>query len=109
MEIKNEKWKYYTPTFEFTTKIPLSIDFSTWGGHSFFAYDLVANTKPKIIVELGTFKGNSLFAFAQAVKDFNLKTKLNAVDTWEGDEHTGFYKNDIYNLFTKVRKNTTKI
>lgn len=96
-------WMYCSPSFEFIKQIPLLINFSPWGGHSFFAYDLVANTKPKTIVELGTFKGNSLFAFAQAVKDFNLKTQINAVDTWEGDKHSGFYKNDVYNLFKRVK------
>ncbi len=103
MDLEKNKWKYYSPTFEFTKKIPLSIDASPWGGHSFFAYDLVANTKPKVIVELGTYKGNSLFAFAQAVKDLNLQTELHAIDTWEGDIHSGFYKNDIYELFIEVK------
>ena len=104
MDLEKNKWTYYSPTFEFTKEIPLSIDLSPWGGHSFFAYDLVANTKPDTIVELGTFKGTSFFAFAQAVKDFNLKTQLNAVDTWEGDEHAGFYENDIYYLFKKIKE-----
>ena len=103
MDLEKNKWKYYSPTFEFTEDIPLSIDFSPWGGHSFFVYDLVANTKPKVIVELGTYKGSSLLAFAQAVKDLNLQTELHAIDTWEGDIHSGFYKNDIYELFMEVK------
>ncbi|MDD2578257.1 MAG: class I SAM-dependent methyltransferase [Candidatus Dojkabacteria bacterium] len=101
--MKDKIWEYHNPTFEFTKELPLSIEISPWGGHSFFAYDLVANMKPKRIVELGTFKGNSLFAFTQAVKDFRLETELHAIDTWEGDEHAGFYDNKVYDLFKKIK------
>lgn len=96
------KWNYYAPTFEFTKDLP--IDSSAWSGHYFFAYDLVRNIKPKVIVELGTHKGNSLFSMAQAIKDGNLKTKLHAVDTWEGDSQAGFYGEDIYKDFLKISK-----
>jgi len=101
-------WKYNKPTFEFSREIPLSYNVAPWGGHSYFAYDLVVNTRPKVIVELGTYKGNSLFAMAQAVKDFGLKTKLHAVDTWQGDRHAGFYGEDIYNTFSQVKESYYK-
>lgn len=94
------KWKYYDRILEFTKD--LSIDSSAWSGHYSFAYDLVANTKPKIIVELGTHKGNSLFSFSQAVKDFNLDTEIHAIDTWEGDSQTGYYGNEIFTEFKKI-------
>jgi len=96
-----KQWQIHTPAFEFTKELP--VDTSAWSGHYFFAYDLVVNTKPQLIVELGTHKGNSLFSFAQAIKDFDLKTELHAVDTWEGDEHAGFYKKDIYLDFLEIK------
>ena len=95
-------WKYYNPTFEFRSEMPLNLAYAPWGGHSYFAYDLVANTKPKLIVELGTYKGNSLFAMAQAVKDLKLNTSLRAVDTWQGDAHSGFYGDEIWKTFNKA-------
>lgn len=101
-------WKYNKPTFEFSREIPLSYNMAPWGGHSYFAYDLVVNTRPKVIVELGTYKGNSLFAMAQAVKDFGLKTKLHAVDTWQGDRHAGFYGEGVYNTFSQVKESYYK-
>jgi len=68
-----------------------------WNGHRLFGYDLVKYLEPKVIVELGTYWGNSFFTFCQAVKDFSLETKCHAIDTWLGDEHTGEYGDDVFN------------
>lgn len=95
------KWEIHKPQFEFTKELP--IESSAWSGHYFFAYDLVANTKPNVIVELGTHKGNSLFSFAQAIKDLNFETELHGVDTWEGDEHAGFYGEEVYEIFLEIK------
>jgi len=61
------EWKYYKPKFEYEeifqdTGWP-------WAGHKYFAYDLIRNVQPKVVVELGTHKGTSLWSFCQAVKD----------------------------------------
>ncbi|HRZ84727.1 MAG TPA: class I SAM-dependent methyltransferase [Candidatus Dojkabacteria bacterium] len=93
---------YYLPIFEFVNDLPINT--SAWSGHYFFAYDLVRNTKPKVIVELGTHKGNSLFSMAQAIKDSKLNTKLYGIDTWEGDPQAGYYGEDIYKEFLKISK-----
>lgn len=95
-------WIYYSPSFEFSKELPLNS--SAWSGHFFFAYDLVRNAKPKVIVELGTHKGNSLFSMAQAIKDEKLETKLHGVDTWEGDHQAGYYGESVYNEFLKISK-----
>jgi hypothetical protein len=101
MKNTTKKWKIHEPSFEFIVDLPL--ESSAWIGHYYFAYDLVSNTKPKIIVELGTHKGNSLFSFAQAIKDFNLDTELHGVDTWVGDEQAGFYGEEVYNKFLEIK------
>jgi hypothetical protein len=87
-------WKTYNPKFDY--KDDLNDELLPWVGHIHFGYDLVANMQPKTIVELGTFKGTSLFSFAQAVKDMSLDTTIYAVDSWVGDEHAGFYGDEIY-------------
>ena len=46
-------------------------------------------------MELGTHWGVSFFAFCQAVKDHNLPSQLNAVDTWQGEEHAGVYGEEV--------------
>lgn len=95
-------WFFHEPKFEYESIFP---DYdAAWAGHKYFAYDLVANLKPKVIVELGSYKGTSLFAFAQAIKDHKLKTELYGVDSWQGDDHTGFYGQDIYKKVSSIAK-----
>jgi O-antigen biosynthesis protein len=68
---------------------PLWIQETAWAGHIPFAMFVVAAAKPRILVELGAWRGVSYCAFCQAVKESNLDTRCYAVDTWKGDEHTG--------------------
>lgn len=90
-------WKYWRPDFEYQDTIKNSFELSAWIGHINFGYDLVANTKPKVIVELGTHWGVSFFSFCQAVKDRRLNSQLYAIDTWQGEEHAGAYGEKVIN------------
>ncbi len=67
-----------------------------WAGHLAFAYDLVAAERPGLLVELGTFFGESYFGFCQAIKEKSIACNCYAVDTWKGDAHGGFYSEEIY-------------
>ena len=69
---------------------------SAWLEHAPFAFWLVRQLKPKTFVELGAHNGFSFSAFCQAVQQLDLGTTCTAVDTWQGDEHAGFYGEDIY-------------
>lgn len=81
-----------------------------WVGHIPFAFYLVEKIKPSIIVELGTHSGNSFCAFCQASKDYSPNTKVYAIDTWEGDEHAGYYDEQIFeDLNAYVRENFSSI
>lgn len=68
----------------------------SWIEHIPFAFWIVGSTEPQLIVELGTHYGNSYFAMAQAVQDRALATSMFAIDTWEGDEHSGRYGEEVF-------------
>ena len=99
------EWMNYTPEFECDNYNRDMLKYSPWSGHRLFAYDLIANTRPETVVELGSFYGCSMFTFAQAVKDQHLNTSLNAVDLWEVcDKFTeADYKEDVYSAFRLVK------
>lgn len=70
-----------------------------WSGHRDFAYDLIRWRQPETVVELGTHYGVSFFSFCQAVIDAGADAELHAVDTWQGDEHAGFYDESVFEKF----------
>jgi hypothetical protein len=72
---------------------------SAWTEHVPFAFWLVDVMRPSTVVELGTHNGVSYSAICQAVKSLGLRTRCYAVDTWKGDEHSGFYPEEIYRNF----------
>jgi len=80
---------------------PTRIAPTTWITHTPFAMFLVDILRPSIIVELGTQYGVSYCAFCQAVKTLNIEARCYAVDTWQGDFHTGKYGHEILNNLKK--------
>ena len=75
------------PSYSFTPRY-LSGE-SAWTGHIPFAYDLVRFLRPSLLVELGTWNGDSFFAFCQSVADHGLGTRCYAIDHWKGDYQAG--------------------
>lgn len=69
---------------------------SAWIEHTPFALWLVETMRPKHFVELGTLHGVSYFTFCQAIARLGLTARACAVDTWGGDEHTGFYGDEVF-------------
>jgi len=66
-----------------------------WVGHIPFAAWLVAQQRPDLLVELGTHSGNSYCAFCQSIVENDVSGKAFAVDTWQGDEHSFRYGEEI--------------
>ena len=69
---------------------------SAWHQHAPFAFFLTEAVRPKVFAELGTHHGYSYFAFCQAVAHYKLDTQCYAIDTWQGDDHSGFYPDQIF-------------
>ncbi|HLO39636.1 MAG TPA: class I SAM-dependent methyltransferase [Phycisphaerales bacterium] len=94
-------WTIHEPKFEADEQCPL-MPVWPWGGHRNWAYDLVRFMRPPVIAELGVHWGTSLFAFAQAVKDGSLASRLIGVDTWRGDNHTGPYGTEVLGTVREI-------
>jgi hypothetical protein len=78
---------------------------SSWLEHAPFAFWLIDVLRPGLLVELGTHRGFSYFTFCQAVDRLGIDARCYAVDTWRGDEHTGFYGDDIFDEFRSYHDN----
>lgn len=78
-----------------------------FAGHLPFVLWLVPRWRPRRIVELGVHTGNSLFAFAQAAAELRADghpCEVFGVDTWQGDEHSGRYGEEILETVSRVAK-----
>ena len=69
---------------------------TAWIGHVPFAGWLVAACQPQLLIELGTHNGASYLSFCEAIARFSPQARAFAVDTWQGDEHAGFYPEAVY-------------
>ena len=70
----------------------------SWQEHTPFLSALIGLTKPRVVVELGTHRGDSFFAVCEALRRHNLESGSTAwaVDTWQGDPQAGYYDEEIY-------------
>jgi hypothetical protein len=69
---------------------------SEWIEYAPFAFWICEALRPIRFVELGTHHGYSYFAFCQAIDRLRIGTTAYAIDTWKGDEHTGFYDESVF-------------
>lgn len=75
---------------------------SAWHEHAPFMFWLIDALRPDTYVELGSHNGFSYFAVCEAVARLGLSTRCAAVDSWEGDEHAGFYSDEVYASVSEI-------
>jgi hypothetical protein len=86
------KASFQTPKF-YLPRLP---SYSAWLEHGPFAFWLVENQQPRSIVELGSQYGFSYLCFCQQVASMQIDAKCYAIDTWRGDQHVGFYNDNVF-------------
>lgn len=63
---------------------PLPKDLRGWNGDAPIFKRMVEEVRPKVIVEVGSWKGQSTVSLAKACKELGLDTKIYCIDTWLG-------------------------
>lgn len=63
---------------------PLKKDVQGWNSEHHIFKELIERVNPKVIIEVGTWKGASAITMCNAVKELGLETKMYCVDTWLG-------------------------
>jgi hypothetical protein len=88
---------FFNPlNFPLVTQSPrLLSDVSAWVEHIPFAFALIQLTRPRLLAELGTHKGDSYCAFCQAIDALGFPTRCFAIDTWFGDQQAGHYSENV--------------
>jgi hypothetical protein len=87
---------------DISTQMPTHLCESAWLEHGPFALWLGEYLKPKKFVELGTHNGFSYFTFCESFKLINSPHEAFAIDTWQGDEHSGFYDDDVFSSVSQI-------
>lgn len=82
--IKNlHNYNPYT-NFNYNLYIQNPNDIQGWHGNDPIFKKLISTIKPKNILEIGTWKGQSAIHIGKIIKDLGLNTTLLCVDTWLG-------------------------
>lgn len=75
---------------------------SAWNEHTPFAFFLIEQLRPRLLVELGTQFGNSYFTFCQAIDALKLPSKAYGVDIWLSYSAIPFHGRQIYEHAARI-------
>ena len=80
-----------------------SVTPSAWGGHIPFMFALIETLRPRRYAELGSHYGASFFAACQTAQKIRIPADFVAIDLWEGDPQAGYYGEEVYDAFERIR------
>ena len=66
----------------------MKLDIQGWNSTNVIFRDLIEHEKPKLIIEVGSWKGASAIHMANVIKELKLDTKIICIDTWLGGHET---------------------
>ena len=66
--------------------VPMPESITGWGGDAPIFKALIQKVKPKVIIEVGSWKGQSTITMAEACKAYQIDSVIICVDTWLGSE-----------------------
>ena len=69
---------------------------SPWAGLIPVMNLIIGLCRPRRFVELGTYRGCSFFAALSAAKACGHAMQATAIDSWQGDAHSGFYEGEAF-------------
>lgn len=79
---------YDTSPYDGFDPAPYPDDLQGWGWNHEIFEEAIGAVRPKVIVEVGTWKGASAIRMAEIVKSLGLDTRIICIDTWLGSaEH----------------------
>lgn len=85
---------HHVSPYEGFDPVPYQLDLQGWNSFSPVFGELVEAVRPKLIVEVGTWKGASAIHMADLCRDRGLDTKIVCIDTWLGAVEFWFAKED---------------
>lgn len=69
------------------------VDYQGWGSDHPILTTLIDILRPKLILEVGTWKGLSAIYMANCIKSLNLETEIVCIDIWLGSPEHWLPKN----------------
>jgi cephalosporin hydroxylase len=82
-EISRKLWRGYDPYYGFPYKT-VKPDLQGWSSQHPYLADTISARRPKVVVEVGVWKGASVLELARSVRANGLDAVVIAVDTWLG-------------------------
>ena len=72
------------------------LDLQGWGSHHPLLGELIGLLEPKLIVEVGTWKGASAIEMAREARRRGLATEIVCIDTWLGSAGTAIRRDESF-------------
>lgn len=74
--------------------IPGDLDLQGWGGHEEYFKQRILETKPELIIEVGSWKGKSACKMADLCSSNSFDVEIVCIDTWLGSQEMWENHND---------------